>query len=77
MDIEVRKLHFIQEILSISNEKIIDKLESLLKEEQARLNPDLQEKLTSRALKANKDIKEGRVYSREEVEAKLKACMGI
>ena len=34
MDIQTRKLHFIQEILTLSNEKIMEKLESLLKSEK-------------------------------------------
>lgn len=77
MNIETRKLNFIQEVLAVSNEKIIDKLESLLKKEQGNLDPILKEKLTARALKANQDIKEGKVYTREEAEAKLKERMGI
>jgi hypothetical protein len=36
MDIQTRKLNFIQEILAVSNEKIIDKLESLLKKEKKK-----------------------------------------
>jgi CHASE3 domain sensor protein len=77
MDLQTRKLHFIEEILSISNDKIIERLESVLKEEQQKLDPVLKEKLTSRALKANEDIKAGRVYSREEAEKTIKERMGI
>jgi hypothetical protein len=77
MDLQTRKLHFIEDILAISNEKIIEKLESVLKKEQQELDPVLKEKLTSRALKANEDIRSGRVYSREEAEAKIKERMGI
>ncbi|WP_157971998.1 hypothetical protein [Pleomorphovibrio marinus] len=36
MDIQTRKLKFIQELLSVSNEAIIDKLESLLKREKEK-----------------------------------------
>ena len=36
MDIHTRKLHFIQEILTLSNEKVIEKLEGLLRKEQSR-----------------------------------------
>lgn len=77
MDLQTRKLHFIEEILSISNDEIIERLELVLKEEQQRLDPVLKEKLISRALKANEDIKAGRVYSREEAEARIKERMGI
>ena len=77
MDLQTRKLNFIEEILAISNESIIQKLESVLRKEQNKLDPILKEKLTSRAMKANEDIKTGRVYSREEAEAKLKEQIGI
>lgn len=77
MDIQTRKLNFIQEILAVNNEKIFDKLESILKKEQQNLDPVLKEKLTSRALKANENIREGKVYSRKEAEEKLKERIGI
>ncbi len=77
MDIQSRKLNFIQEILAVSNEKIMDKLESLLKQEQQDLDPILKEKLTSRAMKANNDIGKGNVYNRKEAEGELKARVGI
>jgi hypothetical protein len=77
MDLQTRKLRFIEDILAISNEKIIEKLELVLKNEQQQLDPVLKKKLTSRALKANEDIDSGRVYSREEAEAKIKERMGI
>ena len=34
MDLQTRKLNFVQEFLALSNEKIIDKLESVLKKEK-------------------------------------------
>lgn len=77
MDLQTRKLQFIEEILAISNEQLMNKLESVLRNEQQKLDPELKEKLSARALKANDDIKEGRVYSREEAEAKIKERMGI
>ncbi|HNP19144.1 MAG TPA: hypothetical protein PKL31_11960 [Fulvivirga sp.] len=48
-----------------------------MKEEKENLDPIIKEKLTSRALKANEDIKDGRVYCRKKAEAKLKKRMGI
>jgi hypothetical protein len=77
MDLKTRKLNFIEEILAISSESLIDKLESVLKKAQKNLNPVLQEKLTSRALKANEDIKAGRLYSRQEAESKINGRLGI
>ncbi|MEM6830247.1 MAG: hypothetical protein AAF551_07000, partial [Bacteroidota bacterium] len=34
MDLQTRKLNFIQEVLSLSNEKIIGKLENVLRKEK-------------------------------------------
>jgi hypothetical protein len=44
---------------------------------KSSLDPVLKEKLTSRALKAEEDIKEGRVYTREEFEKKLDNRLGL
>ncbi|MEQ9300325.1 MAG: hypothetical protein RIF33_17260 [Cyclobacteriaceae bacterium] len=77
MDLQTRKLHFIEELLAISNEKVMEELESVLQREQQALDPVLKDKLTSRALKSNEDIKAGRVYSREEAEVKIQQRMGI
>ncbi|WP_424961467.1 hypothetical protein [Ekhidna sp.] len=76
MDLQSKKLHFIEEVLAISNEELIDKLESLLKKEQ-KLDPTLKEKLTARALKAEEDINAGRVFTREEAEVKLKERLDL
>jgi len=40
MDIQTRKLHLIKEILDISDESIIDKLETMLKE---KINEETQQ----------------------------------
>lgn len=77
MDLQTKKLNFIQEILAVSNGEIIDEMESILKKERQNLDPILKKKLTSRALKANENIREGKVYSRKEAEAKLKERIGI
>jgi hypothetical protein len=77
MDLQTRKLNFIQEFLSLSNEKVIGKLESLLEKEKKDLDPVLKARLTSRALKANENISKGKVYTRKEAEAKLKERMDI
>jgi hypothetical protein len=76
MDLQTRKLNFIQEVLALSNDKIMDKLESILKKEQSNLDPILKEKLTSRALRAEEDIKNGDVYTRAEAEAKMRGRLG-
>jgi hypothetical protein len=77
MDLQTRKLHFIEKILAISNEEVIQRLEYVLEHEGEKLDPALKDKLSSRALKANEDIEKGRVHSREEAEAKIRERMGI
>ena len=37
MDLQVRKIHFVQEFLRLNNEQIIDKLEVILKSEKTKL----------------------------------------
>ena len=37
MDIQTRKLHFIQEFLRLANENIIDKFEKLLQQERKKI----------------------------------------
>ncbi len=76
MDLQTKKLHFIEEILAIQNEEVIDKLELVLREERS-LDPVLKDKLTSRALKAERDIAEGRTMTRDELEQKLNARLGL
>lgn len=75
MNIETRKLHLFEAILSLNNEAIIDRLESVLEEE--KLNPETQKIMESRALKSEEDIKAGRVYTLEEAEARLNARLGL
>lgn len=75
MSLEARKLQLFEEILSINSEVIIEKLEHVLEEEH--LDPTVQELMESRALKAEEDIKAGRVYTLEEAEAKLNEQLGL
>ncbi len=77
MDIQTKKLQVIQEILSVRDEKIIDKLECILKEEQQNSDKILKEKLSFRAIEANKNITEGKVYGREDAEKKINERLGI
>ncbi|MEM7106942.1 MAG: hypothetical protein AAF519_01860 [Bacteroidota bacterium] len=69
MDLQSKKLHFIESILSVGNEKIIDKLEALLKKEQQKeygqrisvkqYNQEIEE--------ANSRIESGEYTSHEDV----------
>ena len=57
-----------QELRSLIDQEndlhILEAIKTLL--QKSSLDPVLKEKLTSRVLKANEDIKAGRVYSREQ-----------
>jgi len=63
------------EVGKITNPRLIEVFKSLLlyREETIEQQKEevLKEKLTSRALKANEDIKAGRTYTRQEAEAYL------
>ena len=54
---------------------VLEAIKTLL--QKAGLDSNLREKLTSRALKAEQDIVEGRVMNRQELEQKLNARLGI
>lgn len=54
---------------------ILEAIKTLLV--KSSLDPILKEKLTSRALKADEDIKAGRVYTREEFNKKLDSGLGL
>ena len=54
---------------------VLEAIKILLK--KSSLNPTLKEKLTSRAIKAQEDISQGRFMNRKEVESKLNDKLGI
>ncbi|GAB2490996.1 hypothetical protein [Algoriphagus taiwanensis] len=54
--------------------QLLESIKTLLV--KSSFDPVLKEKLTSRALKAEKDILAGRLYSREELEKILEAKLG-
>lgn len=69
MDLQTRKLQFIESILSIRNEKVIGKLEELLRKEQQK--EDSQrigiEQYNKELNEANSRIESGDYTSHEEV----------
>jgi len=77
MNLQARKLQFIEAVLSIEKEEVLSELESVLENDDKELDPVLKEKLVSRALKAEEDIKAGRVNTREEAEAKIRSRFGL
>ncbi len=77
MDIQTRKLNFIQEVLTVSNENLISKLESLLKKERSKdevIGFTTEGKsMTKEAYihdidEARLQMKEGKYISQEELE---------
>ncbi len=77
MDIQTRKLNFIQEILAVRNENLISKLESLLKKERlkeevigftAEGKPIAKEAYIHDIDEARLQMKEGKYLSQEELE---------
>ncbi len=72
MDIQARKILFIQEVLRLKNEKIIDKLEKTLYQERKRMakkeiSPMTIEQLNSIIDQAEEDSVKNRLYSAEEI----------
>tara|TARA_R110002096_G_scaffold400534_4_gene597161 strand:+ start:948 stop:1184 length:237 start_codon:yes stop_codon:yes gene_type:complete len=58
-----------------NNLHVLEEIKTLLV--KSSLDPNLREKLTSRALKAEEDIKAGKVYTREEFEKKLDSRLDL
>jgi len=81
MDIQTRKLNFIQEVLTVNNENIISKLESLLKKERSKDQiigfTKEGKSMTKEAYirdidEARLQIKDGKYISQEELEKQSK-----
>ncbi|MEQ9287639.1 MAG: hypothetical protein RIG77_12050 [Cyclobacteriaceae bacterium] len=70
MNIQTKKLHLIQEFLSVESEEIIDELEAVLSRRRA-IDPVVQKEMMERARRSEEDIKEGRVYTADEAEARI------
>jgi len=68
MDIQTRKLNFIQEFLRLKNEKLIAKLEKTLKSEKVKsyeehISPMSEDEFNRIIDEAEKDSKEGKLTS--------------
>ena len=72
MDIQTRKIEFIQEFLKVQSEELISRLESVLKNKDADFKPFTIEELNARVDKSLDDSKNDRVTEstvlRSEVE---------
>ncbi len=72
MDLQTRKIHFIQEVLRIKNEKIIEKLEKILHQERKKviekeLNPMTVEEFNALIDSAEDDSENDRMYNAGEI----------
>ena len=77
MDIQSRKLILIEEFLRISDENLITKLESLIRQEkktahEKNLNPMSLNEFQDMIDQAKRDSDEGRVISHEKLKEKVK-----
>lgn len=72
MDLQTRKIHFIQEVLRIKNEKIIEKLEKILHQERKKviekeLSPLTVEEFNALIDSAEDDSENDRMYNAGEI----------
>ncbi len=73
MDIQSTKLRFIEDFLRLQNDQLIFKLSELLNNEKKKLYENSLKPMTINELhkkidQAEKDIKEGNIFSQEQVE---------
>lgn len=78
MNLQTRKLNFIEELLRVTDEKIISKLEGYLKEEKKKiyekeLKPMRHKDFYEMIDQSLKDSKEGRVISNSDLKKKIKS----
>ena len=77
MNLETRKLEFVQEFLKLQSEEVISKLEKLLKSEgissiDYKSEPMSKEELNSRIDQSESDFDKGRFKSSSELLSKYK-----
>lgn len=72
MDLQTRKIEFVQEFLKIQSEEAIERLEKLLKKEKKNKHPDSMnaEELNERIEKSESDFKNNRFKSTSDLLAK-------
>ena len=61
MDIQTRKIEFIQEFLKVQSEELISRLESVLKNKEVDFKPFTIEEFNARVDKSSEDSKNERV----------------
>lgn len=68
MDLQTRKLNLIQYLVSLQDEKLFSKIESLIVANENELKPFTKDELIERAEKSNADYLAGKFISQEELE---------
>lgn len=76
MDIQTRKIHFVQEFLQLKNEALIEKFENILRVEKQKsykesLQPMSIEEFNDMIDKAEEDSKNGRLISSEDLRKEI------
>lgn len=74
MDLQTRKIAFVQEFLKIKNEAVIDKLEKLLKQEAETIHhtePMTLEEFNKRIYISMEDSKHDRLIESSELQSKI------
>ncbi len=70
---QAQKLRFLEDFMRVTDEAIIAKLSEVLQRERTKRTKGLRkmthEELAEKLSRAEEDVKAGRVYSQEEVEA--------
>jgi len=72
MDLQTRKLDLIEYLLHLTDEKLFDKIESVIKSGNDIKDPFTEEEMIARAEKAEKDYVAGRFLTTEELEEEMK-----
>ena len=76
MDIQSRKIHFVQEFLQLKNEKLIEKFENILRNEKQSIyeepiKPMSIDEFNELIDKAEEDSKNGRLMSSDEMKKEI------
>lgn len=76
MDLQSRKIEFVQEFLKLQSEEVISQLEKLLKKETKKIDRDLKpmtiEELNSRIDQSEDDFRNGRFKTTSQLLEKYK-----
>lgn len=72
MDMKARKLNLIECLLHLTDEKLLDKIEALIKTGHNAKNPFTQDEMIARAEEANEDYKAGRTMTSAQLDDEMK-----